>query len=211
MEGEFEELLQNITPTKPAFALARTMFRKAWDQQVESAEQGRKELQKQINATARKSEEILDKIVATTNELELNKAAPEEKLQNQGEPCWPFEEALEHTLKVVVSTWKKTKMVASNFAELSSNQSLQPPALPLKRGASNTKISVSAQFISGKFCWKFKYGAQERTRTSTSIRTLAPEASASTIPPPGQVSWSLRLSPCLKGVKRNLADFRWCA
>ena len=28
-------------------------------------------------------------------------------------------------------------------------------------------------------------GAQKRTRTSTSIRTLAPEASASTIPPPG--------------------------
>ena len=31
-------------------------------------------------------------------------------------------------------------------------------------------------------------GAQERTRTSTSIQTPAPEAGASTIPPPGQVS-----------------------
>ena len=32
-----------------------------------------------------------------------------------------------------------------------------------------------------------KIGAQERTRTSTSLPILAPEASASTIPPPGQV------------------------
>ena len=36
-------------------------------------------------------------------------------------------------------------------------------------------------------------GAQERTRTSTALRPLAPEASASTIPPPGQVLWSRRL------------------
>ncbi|GFE49968.1 hypothetical protein So717_17210 [Roseobacter cerasinus] len=118
LEGEFEELLQNITPTKPAFALARRMFRIAWDQQIESVEQGRKELQTQIKATARKSEEILDKIVGTTNErlatslekrfneLELNKAALEEKLQNQGQPRRSFEEALEHTLKFLANPWK---------------------------------------------------------------------------------------------------------
>ena len=47
-------------------------------------------------------------------------------------------------------------------------------------------------------------GAQERTRTSTPLRVLAPEASASTIPPPGPVSWSRHVRPTLRPVKRNL-------
>ena len=50
------------------------------------------------------------------------------------------------------------------------------------------------------------YGAQERTRTSTALRPLAPEASASTIPPPGQVSWSRRLSLREVGVNEVFQD-----
>ncbi len=51
------------------------------------------------------------------------------------------------------------------------------------------------------------YGAQERTRTSTSIRTLAPEASAST----NSATWAGvvrgRLSPVAEGVNQIRGDF----
>ncbi|MEL6464941.1 MAG: recombinase family protein [Pseudomonadota bacterium] len=121
LEGEFEDLLQHITPTETAFSLARKMFRKAWNQQLEKSQEMKAHIKKEIVATTRKSEAILDKIVATTNEriaaslekrfseLELTKVALEEKLANQGKPVRPFEEALEHTLLFLASPWDAWK------------------------------------------------------------------------------------------------------
>ncbi len=39
-------------------------------------------------------------------------------------------------------------------------------------------------------------GAQEKTRTSTSLRLLVPETSASTIPPPGLYADFIMYPPC---------------
>ncbi len=39
-------------------------------------------------------------------------------------------------------------------------------------------------------------GAQEKTRTSTSLRLLVPETSASTIPPPGLYTDFIMYPPC---------------
>ena len=49
-------------------------------------------------------------------------------------------------------------------------------------------------------------GAQERTRTSTSLPILAPEASASTIPPPGQVRRDRDLGGTQGAVNVNRAE-----
>ncbi|MEM6757996.1 MAG: hypothetical protein AAF601_00810 [Pseudomonadota bacterium] len=98
------------------------MFRKAWDLQLEKSLAMKAHIKKGIAATTRKSEAILYKIVATTNErsaasldkrfseLELTKVALEEKLAHQGKPVRPFEEALEHTLQFLANpsdAWKK--------------------------------------------------------------------------------------------------------
>ena len=51
-------------------------------------------------------------------------------------------------------------------------------------------------------------GAQERTRTSTSLRILAPEASASTIPPPGpplRPACNNVAAPCQRGFWRFIS------
>ncbi|GFE52594.1 hypothetical protein So717_43470 [Roseobacter cerasinus] len=45
IEGEFEQLLQDLTPTKQAFGLMRKMFRKAWNEQIEASGQMRTELE----------------------------------------------------------------------------------------------------------------------------------------------------------------------
>ena len=55
-------------------------------------------------------------------------------------------------------------------------------------------------------CLPYKYGAQKRTRTSTSIRTLAPEASASTNSAIwARKSWNGRVSRVRMGVNWILA------
>ncbi len=83
-----------------------------------------------------------------------------------------------------------------------------PAVLPKKR-LSNYRNRLSFQGVSRFQLSKKRDGAREKTRTSTTVKSLAPEASASTIPPPGQV-WRghIRAGVAVSTGRRRLSRLR---
>lgn len=104
IEGEFETILQSLQPAESLFAVAKAMFRDAWNQRLALEKNSATSVKRDIAALEKQADQLLERIVAAENasviaayetklvKLEKEKLLKAEKLQNLGKPKHTFEE-----------------------------------------------------------------------------------------------------------------------
>ncbi|MEZ5492362.1 MAG: recombinase family protein [Gammaproteobacteria bacterium] len=105
IEGEFEQFLLSLKPTRELFNLALTMFKELWEYRLEFQRTHSKSLQLEINKAEKKIEQLLDRIVDAEStsvisayekrigELQLEKQIMQEKIASCGRPLKDFDES----------------------------------------------------------------------------------------------------------------------
>ncbi len=105
LEGEFEALLGQLSPSRNLYEIAYSMFKDAWDQQLTFLKAQIQEMEKKRSELDAQITQLLDRIVqATSNavisayesriqQLEADKLLLEEKIKSAGKPQKPFEES----------------------------------------------------------------------------------------------------------------------
>ncbi len=111
IEGEFETLLKQLTPTKALFGLATDMFKAWWTHLGQTQEHYAKDMEANIVKTQQDIERLVTRVIGTESpslidtyekkitELEAQKIVYEEKRVKQGQPLKPFDNALRTALK----------------------------------------------------------------------------------------------------------------
>ncbi len=104
IEGDFETLLADLTPSEELFVLAFEMFRDLWDARTNAAESDVSALKRELAQIEKKVAQFLDRIVETDNrsviaayearirDLENEKALLTEKIDRSGQPRVSFDE-----------------------------------------------------------------------------------------------------------------------
>ncbi len=104
IEGDFEKLLTNLRPSEGLFNLALKMLRDVWGRKANGAREQSAALQKEIAATSRKVDQLLERIVEASSdsvvvayerkikELETQKAIMTEQMATIGKPIRSFGE-----------------------------------------------------------------------------------------------------------------------
>ncbi|MBM1556225.1 recombinase family protein [Sulfitobacter mediterraneus] len=104
IEGEFEALLGELTPSANLFAMAFEMFRDLWQARLKSAEDEKQSMRRQLSQMERKAAQILDRLIDTDSdtlitayearlrEMEEQKTFLTEKIAKCGQPLAPFEQ-----------------------------------------------------------------------------------------------------------------------
>ena len=104
IEGEFAVLLADLKPSANLFAMAFEMFRDIWQAKLQSAEDEKQSMQRQLTQIDRKSTQLLDKLIDTNNatvitayenklrEMEDQKTFLIEKISKCGQPSAPFDQ-----------------------------------------------------------------------------------------------------------------------
>ena len=67
IEGEFDELLADASPTQSLFDLAAAMFRDLWDQRLQRGAEQKQAMQRELSKVETQVENIVDRIVNTDN------------------------------------------------------------------------------------------------------------------------------------------------
>ena len=166
MERDFESVLQTLTPSTGMLAVAKRMFKTAWDDRLSQAEAVRdgigvkiRKLDKQING-------LLDRIVESTNTtvitafetridtLEREKQVLAEQQSQKAKPAHSFDEMFELATAFLANPWKLWE---------SGNISLRRMVLKLafvqgmpysrETGVRTPQLSVMFEFL-GKFTQK---------------------------------------------------------
>lgn len=118
IEGEFAQLLHSMTPTRELFALAKAMFKNAWNMRLEQAKTVKASMQAEIVKIERQIEQIVDRIVESDSataitayekriaKLERDKLIAAEKLSSGVGPKRTFEEMFELACQFLSSPWK---------------------------------------------------------------------------------------------------------
>ena len=111
MEGEFENLLKQLTPTPGLMAAATGMFKTLWNHREATQQARQKTLEQESNDTGRKIEQLLDRIIDASSpmvakalekridDLQSQKLVIEEKLGNCGRPIRPYDEMYRTSLR----------------------------------------------------------------------------------------------------------------
>lgn len=102
IEGEFEELLKSLHPTKELFAMSLAMFQDIWDNRIASYKNSQKSIKTDVGKLDRKIAQLLDRIVETNNtsvltayenriaEIERQKAQLSQNIVQIVEPAGAF-------------------------------------------------------------------------------------------------------------------------
>lgn len=117
IEGEFEEVVRSLQPSKNLIVLARAMFKHAWDMRSEQLQENKLALKKEIHSVNKQTESLLERIMEASNptvirayedkitQLEKNKLVLAEKLQN-GEPKkGTYEQFMELSMKFLANPY----------------------------------------------------------------------------------------------------------
>ncbi|WP_375451771.1 zinc ribbon domain-containing protein [uncultured Devosia sp.] len=67
IEGDFEALLQQMTPTQEVFEIVRAMFKQAWDTRLDQATQAAVTLKADIVRLDKQIDHLMDRIVEATS------------------------------------------------------------------------------------------------------------------------------------------------
>lgn len=104
IEGQFETLLEGMTPPQGLFDMAKAMFKEHYDTRARKRHQAVFEIKSQKTEIERKIAQLLERIVETNNttlvktyesklqELEFDKAVLDEKIANFGKSLPSFDE-----------------------------------------------------------------------------------------------------------------------
>lgn len=180
LEGEIGAMIKTLQPTQVLITLAKAMFKHAWNQRSDQAQEILESNQRQIKAVEKQVETLLERIMESSNvtvirayegkiaELEHSKIILAEQLAKQAEPKGSFEGKLEPVLTFLSNPWKLwetgnialrrtvLKLAFADRIQYDRNQGPRTPeiALPFK---------VLDMFADHKVC----FGAGEGTRTPT--------------------------------------------
>lgn len=117
LEGEFETLLERLTPTRRLFDLARALFRDAWDRRSAQAHESAQAVQREIAKTETQIATLLDRIVDASSssvigayekriaELERSKLVLDERRES-AKPSGTFDELFELAMSFLSSPSK---------------------------------------------------------------------------------------------------------
>ncbi|MEO0486233.1 MAG: recombinase family protein [Pseudomonadota bacterium] len=118
VEGDVGALLKTLEPTPGLLALARAMFRRAWDNRADLAKDAQATARAQIGADDKQIQSLLDRILTSNNasvigtyedkiaQLERQKAVLAEQAEKHTIPHGTFEEKLEPLLQFLANPWK---------------------------------------------------------------------------------------------------------
>jgi hypothetical protein len=118
LEGRFEDVLKDLEPSHTLFALAKAMFRDAWNMRLAQASEAKRMLKAQIGTLEKQIDQLLDRIVDASSDsvvsayekrvakLEREKLLAEERLSKTGVPKHTLEESFEHAMLFLSSPWK---------------------------------------------------------------------------------------------------------
>ncbi len=121
LEGEFDALMQSLTPSEGMFAMASKMFKDAWGQRARQMEADKRLIRTERNKLDKQIEGLLDRVVDADSstlitayekrieKMEREKLVLDEKLLNQGKPMHTFEQMFEHALQFLSNPWKLWK------------------------------------------------------------------------------------------------------
>ena len=121
LEGDFDDLIQNLQPTESLFQLAKAMFKDAWGQRASQTESHAKTIKKDIRVLEKQIEALLDRVVEASNtsiiqayekrlsKLEKDKQVLAEKLEKGSKPARGFDEMFELALRFLSNPWNLWK------------------------------------------------------------------------------------------------------
>lgn len=104
LEGEFEEILLAVTPRRSLMEVARSMLRQAWDCRAAKANEVAVVLKRKLVKVEKSVAGLLERVVEADSapvikayerkirDLEIEKAAINEKIVSAGQPLRPFDE-----------------------------------------------------------------------------------------------------------------------
>ena len=105
MEGEFEELLQELRPSPALFHMVREMFKDLWEDRQELVQQEVRSMKAQLPTIERQVDKFLHRLIQTENptaikhyeneitKLDEQKILLNEKIKNCGRPLRSFDES----------------------------------------------------------------------------------------------------------------------
>ncbi len=125
LEGDFEDLLRRMAPTKKLFGLAQVMFEDLWNHRAELQKERSKSMELEIHKADRSIEQFLDRIVDAKSssvinayekriqKLEMDKALFKEKIEKCGRPVRDFDVTVRTALDFLASPcnlWKSDRL-----------------------------------------------------------------------------------------------------
>ncbi len=193
IEGDVGDLIKSLQPSEGLMGAARAMFGHIWEAKEAQTKDVLSAGKRKITNLDKDIDRLLDTITSVSKQsviarcedkidmLEREKTKLAQEMAEMAQPKGSFEEKLEPVLTFIANPFK---------IWASGNIELRRLVLKLAfadriqydrfEGARTPEIAFPFKALGGIADPKVCFGAQERTRTSTSIRTLAPEASAST-------------------------------
>ena len=118
VEGEFETILKELTPSENMFRLVKAMIEQAWEMRKSQIESVATSLKREITRIEKETEEFLSRIVSTQNasviaayenkiaSLEREKFLTAEKLQKSMRPAASKRDVLELSMKFLSNPYK---------------------------------------------------------------------------------------------------------
>jgi len=118
LEEAFADLLKSMTPAPTVVAIAKAMFKHAWEQRAAQADQAKRLLKGKMADAEKQIAGLLDKIMTASSPrvisayeeridaLEREKLLAAEKLEAVGQPIRPFGEMFEHALEFLANPYK---------------------------------------------------------------------------------------------------------
>ena len=117
IEGEFDEIVRSLQPSKGLFEIAKAMFRDAWDQRAVQAENLVETLKLDMKLIEKQLEDVLERIMSASNttvitayetkieKLERNKRILAEKLAKGPVTQGKFDQFIEHAMVFLANPW----------------------------------------------------------------------------------------------------------
>lgn len=118
IEGEFVEVLHQLTPTPTLFSVAEAMLCDIWDVRLAQAAHGAEHIEKEIAALDTKSAQIVERLVEADSptliaayegqivKIEEQKAALADQAASTGQPKTTFDEIVRTALTFLANPWK---------------------------------------------------------------------------------------------------------
>jgi len=117
IESEFEELLKQLQPSANLFALAFDAFTDFWNEKLETVDQDKAAIKRQITEFESKSKQLIDRLVEADSptlikayegrlqDIDQQKAIWNEKLANFGKPSGSFKQIYRTAFEFLANPW----------------------------------------------------------------------------------------------------------
>lgn len=155
LEGEFEQLLRNATPSEALFKVATRMLREHWDRRLANAQAEAKALGAQLIKIDRQVSQLLERILDTSvpsviaayeeriRRHEEEKIVIKERMATNAQPASSYEDTLRTSLAFLANPWnlwasgrledRRTvlKLAFARRLEYARNEGLRTPEMTL--------------------------------------------------------------------------------